>query len=78
MNRRKPSPTCDLLMPKHRGWWRCGRPAAVKSVREQLGFPGDLSIVHFCRHHQRHACEHAPWIRIVKNVKVYPSASRAS
>jgi hypothetical protein len=66
------SATCDRHTAKHGGWWRCGRVAAVRSVREQVGFPGRHHIVHYCRRHQHHAREHASWVEIIAIVKIFP------
>lgn len=78
MTRTKCGPTCDRQVAKHGGVWRCGRTAAVRSVRECVGFPGHRKVVYFCRHHQRWAFQKqaAPW-EVVRVVKLHPApASR--
>jgi hypothetical protein len=69
--------TCDRLTAKHGGWWRCGRPATVKSIREQVGYPGRSQVVHFCRHHQRYAfqAKAAPWVDVIAVVRLYPRSA---
>ena len=73
MNQAKPLQTCDRLIAKHGGWWRCGRAATVRSERQQVGHPHQTFRVHLCRHHQRYAEDAAAWVTVLRVVKVYPS-----
>jgi hypothetical protein len=70
--------TCDRLTGKYGGWWRCGRPATVRSERVQVGYPHQLFRIHLCRRHQRYAKDAAPWVEVVRVVKLHPREKAVS
>ncbi len=68
--------TCDRLIPKCGGWWRCGRAATVRSDREQVGHPDQRSRIFLCKRHERHAFQKAaaPWVIVRRVTRIYPRA----